>query len=472
MSSTAALAGSLALIANPQTFSGVSKYSSDMQSILVRSQQIAQIPVTALQNDQTTLKSEVTALTTLQTGIGALATAVTALGTLASAGALTASSNNTNVTASVSGKGATAGTYTIGKITSLATISTATMTNAVADPAATAVVPTDTNTLYLKAGGASVPIVLTAATNNLNGLRDAINGANAGVTASILTTSLGSYLTMSASVAGATTITLNTAADNTGTEAMTMNTTGSLAAFEVNGKAATSTTNQVSSVIPGIIFNLKGLTATDEKATITVSGTSGAVATALQTMADAYNALTTSISTLSAQGTGVLAGNQVIRSIQSLMRGLAFQQGSGTTGGINSTMDIGISLDKQGVMSVNSSTLSVMAPGQLSNVLSFIGDGTKGLSALASGLSAYSDITNGVLHQSITQDQASEQRLQDQIDNMNIRIQLAQKTQMAKLQKADAMLALLTSQQSTLSSTIQSLTYTLYGVSNSSSNTA
>lgn len=471
MSSTASLAGSLALIANPQTFSGVSKYSADMQSILVRTQQIAQIPVTALQNDQTTLKSEVTALTTLQTGVDALATAVTALGALASSGALTASSNNTNVTVSVSGAGATAGTYTIGKITSLAAVSTATMTDPIANPASTAVAPAGNNTLYLKAGGVAVPIVLTAATNNLNGLRDAINGANAGVTASILTTSLGSYLTMSASVAGATTITLNTAADNSGTEAMTMNTTGSLARFEVNGKAATSTTNQVSSVIPGVIFSLKGLTAAGETATVSVSGTSAAVATALQTMATAYNALSTSISTLSAQGTGVLAGNQVIRSIQSLMRGLAFQQGSGTTGGINSTMDIGISLDKQGVMTVNSSTLSVMSAGQLSNVLSFIGDGTKGLSSLAGGLSNYSDIKNGVLHQSIAQDQASEQRLQDQIDNMNIRIQVAQKTQMAKLQKADAMLALLGNQQSMLTSTLQSLTYTLYGVSNTSSNT-
>ena len=442
-----------------------------MQSILVRSQQIAQVPVTALQNDQATLKSEVTALTTLQTGIGTLATAITALGSLASSGALTASSSNTKVSAAISGAGATAGTYTIGNITSLAAVSTATMTNAIADPATTAVAPTDTNTLYLRAGGASVPIVLTSATNNLNGLRDAINGANAGVTASILTTSLGSYLTMTASVAGATTITLNTAADNSGAESMSMNTTGSLARFEVNGKAATATSNQVTGVIPGIELTLKGLTATDETASVAVSGTSSAVATALQTMADAYNSLTTSINSLSAQGSGVLAGTQVIRSVQSLMRGFAFYQGTGATGSVNSTMDVGISLDRNGAMSVNSSVLSVMTPGQLSNVLSFIGDGTKGLSSLANGLSEYSDITNGVIHQNITQDQASQQRLQDQIDAMNVRIQLAQKTQMAKLQAADTMLALMTNQQSMLTSTIQSLTYTLYGVSNSSSNT-
>src|SRR5664279_2689504 len=97
MSSSSSLASGLALIANPQTFTGVSKYSSDMQSILTRTQQIAQIPVTALQNDQADIKSEVTALQTLQSGIAGLASSITALGNLASAGALTASSDTAAV---------------------------------------------------------------------------------------------------------------------------------------------------------------------------------------------------------------------------------------------------------------------------------------------------------------------------------------------------------------------------------------
>jgi len=469
MGSTSSVASALALIANPQTFTGVSKYSSDMQSILTRTQQIAQVPVTALQNDQTTLKSEAAALTSLQASVGTLASAIGSLGFLASSGALTASSDDTNVGAAVSGSGATAGTYTIGNITSLASVSMATMTDAVADPASTSVAPTDTNTLYLTVGSTQTPITLTSQTNNLNGLRDAINGANAGVTASILTTSGGSYLTLTATVAGASAITLQAAPDGSGTDLMSMNNTGSLAQFEVNGKAATSTSNQVTGVIPGIALTLKATTASGEKATIAVGGNASTVATALQNVATAYNSLASSISTLTAPGTGVLAGSQVVRSVQNLMRQFAFYQGTGST---SSLMDLGVSIDKTGQMSVDTTVLSAMTPGQLSNVLNFIGDGTKGLSALSTSFTSFSDASTGVIQQSITQDQTSEQRLQDQIDAMNVRIQTAQKTEMAKLEAADALLAQLDSQQSILTSSIQSLNYTLYGTQTSSSSSS
>jgi hypothetical protein len=77
-----------------------------------------------------------------------------------------------------------------------------------------------------------------------------------------------------------------------------------------------------------------------------------------------------------------------------------------------------------------------------------------------------------VIQQDITQDQASEQTLQDQIDAMNVRIQAAQKTEMAKLEAVDALLANLSSQQSILTSSIQSLNYTLYGSSTSSSSSS
>ena len=61
-STTSSLASALATIGNTQTFSGVSTYSSDLQSILSRASQIAALPVKSLQNDQTTLKSKDAAL--------------------------------------------------------------------------------------------------------------------------------------------------------------------------------------------------------------------------------------------------------------------------------------------------------------------------------------------------------------------------------------------------------------------------
>ena len=246
---------------------------------------------------------------------------------------------------------------------------------------------------------------------------------------------------------------------------MSMNNTGALAQFEVNGKAATSTSNQVTGVIPGIALTLNATTASGENATITVGGNGSTVSSALENVATAYNSLATSISTLTEPDSGALAGSQVVRSVQNLMRQFAFYQGTGST---SSLMDLGVSLDTTGQMSVDTTALSSMTSGQLSNALNFIGDGTNGISSLATSFTAFSDGTSGVIQQNIAQDQTSEQNLQDQIDAMNVRIQTAQQAEMAKLEAADSLLAQLESQQSILTSSIQSLNYTLYGTSTSS----
>jgi flagellar hook-associated protein 2 len=459
------LASDLATISNPQTFTGVSNYSSDLQSVLSRSEQIAQIPVTALQNDQTTLQNEVTDLGKLQTAVGNMAQAITTLGNLSTGGALTATSTDSNIGVTVSGSGAVAGTYTISDVTSLASLSTATMTKGVADPTSTAVAPTDSNTLYLVAGGSPIAIQLTSKTNNLDGLEAAINAANAGVTASILTTSQGSYLTMTANQAGATNIELLTDSSDPTTNLMTMNQTGSVAQFDVNGIPATSTSNQVTGVIPGVTLSLNPATTSSESATITVAANAGPITDALQNAVNQYNALATQVATEFGANAGPLNGNSVVLEIQDLMRQFAFYTGSVGSGGVQSLSDLGISMADTGQMSLETSVISSMSSGQLASALSFIGNSTTGLGALATNFTAYSDPTSGLLQQQVTQDQTSEQNLQNQIDALNVSIAASQKTEEAKLEAADALCAQLESQQNMLTSTIQSLNYTLYGAS-------
>ncbi len=287
--------------------------------------------------------------------------------------------------------------------------------------------------------------------------------------ASIVNTSGGSFLTLTAAVAGDSILSLKAASDGSGTDLLGMTNTGSVAKFEVNGRPATSTSNQVTGVIPGVTLTLKALTTGTQTATVSVSGNAASIATALQTIVGTYNALSSSMAALTAPATGALIGSQEIRSVQNLMRGFAFYKG---TGSIGSLMDLGVSVDKFGVMSIDATKISAMTPGQLAGVMTFIGDGTTGISAQSKGLSAFSDTISGPLQQYIAQDQAGEQHLQDQIDAMNVRIQLAQQTVMAKLQAADSMLAMLTNQQSILTSSIQSLNFTLnftlYGVQTSS----
>src|SRR5579862_1554306 len=81
----------------PLAFSGVSTYSSDFQSILQRAVQIAQLPITALQNQNSTLQEQDQALTTLEAPVSALGADITALANLGSNQALSASSSNSAI---------------------------------------------------------------------------------------------------------------------------------------------------------------------------------------------------------------------------------------------------------------------------------------------------------------------------------------------------------------------------------------
>src|SRR5579862_51192 len=104
----------------PLTFTGVSSYSDDFQTILSHAAQVAQIPVTALQNKDSDVIQQKTLLSSLQSVVGDLSSSLAALGTTASSQALAAtSSDSTSVT--VTNTGATsAGSYTIDSITSAA----------------------------------------------------------------------------------------------------------------------------------------------------------------------------------------------------------------------------------------------------------------------------------------------------------------------------------------------------------------
>ena len=466
-SSASSLASNLSTVSTPQSFTGVSQYSSDLQSVLARAQQIAQIPVTALQNDQTTIQEQATALTSLQSSVGSLTSALNALGTLSANGALSGSSSDSKVGITLAGYGATPGSYTISNVSSLASDSSATMTNAVASASSTAVAPTGTNTLYLVAGNGPVAIQLTKSTNNLNGLSAAINAANAGVSASVITTSNGSYLTLNATTAGATQLQLLTDENDSSTNLMSMNQTGSLAQFDVNGKPTTATTNQVTGVIPGATINLAGTFTTNETATLTVAPNASPLESALQSVATAYNGVLSTLASQSGTSAGALAGNSILGTIRSQLSQFTFY--SGSSGSVHSLMDLGVSINEDGTMSVDNSVLAAMSPDQLGDALSFIGDGTQGLSSLAQNFDAFSNTGSGVIQQNITQDNTSIQNLTSQIDAMNIRISVSMQAETTKLEAADAALAKLETQQSTLSASIQSLDYTLYGVNTSTS---
>src|SRR5580704_7399876 len=87
----------------PITFSGVSQYSSDFQSILNRAQSIAELPLQSLESEGTNLESESSAAQSLGSAVGNLTSAVQALATLGTTGLVANSSDSNVVTAQATG---------------------------------------------------------------------------------------------------------------------------------------------------------------------------------------------------------------------------------------------------------------------------------------------------------------------------------------------------------------------------------
>lgn len=192
----------------PIAFTGVSSYSSDLQSILQRAISIAQLPGKAIQNQQTTNLSKKQALVAMDPIVANLGNALSSLGSIAANQGLVASSSDASVVSVMNTGAASAGTYTISDIKSLAAAASETSLKGYSDATTAPVSTAGQNQVELRVGSNTYQFDLTGK-NNLAGLRDAINSANAGVTASILTTGNGDYLTIAANNPGATTLTLN-----------------------------------------------------------------------------------------------------------------------------------------------------------------------------------------------------------------------------------------------------------------------
>jgi len=291
LGSSSSAASQAASIAAPIYFTGLSSFSSDFQSIIQRAVQIADIPVTNLQNEQAANTADQNALTALEPTVTALGTDVTNLGTLASTQGLSASSSDATTVSVVNTGAAAPATYTVSDITALA--SAASETSLQGYTAAQSV--STSGLVNLVVGSNTYQLNLTGSgQNNISGLAQAINNANAGVSASVLTAGSTDYLSVSANNTGATTLQLNSVApadlissNGTGTET-------SLQTYADATSTAVSATGQVQLVVGTQTYalslsatnnNLNGLaqaiTGANAGVTATVTGSAGAYSLSL-----------------------------------------------------------------------------------------------------------------------------------------------------------------------------------------------
>jgi len=442
----------------PLTLNGISQYASDFQSILNRSVQIASIPIQEQQNQQSLIENQITAASGLSAAVSAVAADLGNLGSLGTSQALTANSSDSSVvTAQVTG--ATASTsYAITNVTSVASAASESSLSSYADAAATPV--SSTGSMQLTVGSTNYPITLAAGSNNLTGLENAINNLDAGVTAQILTTSGGDYLSVSANSPGATTLQLVDDPTGSATQILTDQNQGTNTNFDLNGVSISTPQTTINNVVPGLTFTINGTTAPNETATISLSSDTSQVSSALQSFVSDYNSLAQQLTSQSGTG-GALEGDSVIFQLRGAMLQLASYNTPGST--INSLASLGVTFDQTGTASFDPSALSSLSNSQVSSVFSFLGSATTGLGALANQFSAISAPSTGSIASEINAWNTENTTLTTNISNATAQVNTMQTLLSQQLEAADAQVDQLQSQQSLLNSEVQSLNYTTYG---------
>lgn len=446
---------------SPLKFTGVSKYSSDFQTIIDRAVSIAALPARQAQNDQSDLITKKQLLVSLNTAVENVGSSLTALSKVGtSKGVSGTSSDSTKV--SINATNATApGLYNITEISSIAHAASETSLTGYASSSETAVSASGEMALIFGETGkeTTLPIHLDSSSNNLVGLRDAINNLNAGVSASILTTGSGNYLSVSSNVSGVRTLRVVENPGASETDVLTTANQGSNTVFKLNGVQVTKSSTLINDVVPGVSFSVLAKTATDETVSITLESDRSKISSGLKSLVTAYNTAMAQVNAQIGENAGMLSGDMLIHTVQTDLRAIMNYSG---TGSVKSLADLGIELDRTGTMSFNEDTFSALSSTNIDDAFSLLGD-TTGFGGLAAKFNSLSDPVTGLIKLQQNQYDTTDKRLQSQIDELSTRITNMQAALASKLEVADQLLASLDTQQTMLTANIDSLNYTLYG---------
>lgn len=346
----------------------------------------------AITKQETATQSRLSGLGTLKSALSTFQTTVQKLKDGSAFKATQAVSSNESVLKVTAGVGSVAGTHSV-KVTQLAkaqqSVTAAEYTNsaaAVADAGGTLdfTFPTgSTKTAF--------SITVDSTNNTLARIRDAINSSasNNGITASIInvdsTVTPGTTVSKlvftakdSGSINGFTLTTTGGDAGldklNTATSANYSTTSAADAIISIDGQTATRSTNSMTDVIQGVTLDLQSLQSpTDTPVNVNVSLDSTAINKTITDFVSGYNTFRTATSNLSKQGAssgsnGTLVGDSTLLSITSKLRQDTTNTISSATSSYNSLAMIGISIDKDGVMSLDSTKLSTALSANLSSV--------------------------------------------------------------------------------------------------------
>jgi flagellar hook-associated protein 2 len=250
-------------------------------------------------------------------------------------------------------------------------------------------------------------VTVNSTNNTLSQLAASINTQNAGVNASVIQDSNGYRLALVSTASGAPgDLTIS---GNTTSLGFTKAVTGTNASLVVDGIPISSASNTVSNVISGVTLNL-GSPAPNTPVTVNVNPDNSQVSSAINTFVSAYNTVINDINTQfnvasDGSGGGPLETDNSLRDVQNQLLGAIAYSVSGNSGLVN-LASIGVNLNNDGTLSVDSSTLNSALSSNFSAVQNLLQSPTNGFAQnLSTVLSNVNSPGTGILSldsQSIT----------------------------------------------------------------------
>jgi flagellar hook-associated protein 2 len=372
----------------------------DINGIISKLMQVEAQPLAKLATKEASHQAKLSAFGTLKSALSSFQSAFSTLNEVSKFDAMSITSSGKEiVTASVSGN-AVAGTFDV-KVTQLAqaqTIATAgqaSMTAPIGSGAATTIniqfgtIGDDEdplrdpfkfeNGVYTgakftqDAAQTSKSITIDSSNNTLQGIRDAINKANLGVTASLVSDGSATphHLVLTSSKTGAAS-SMKVSVDGDSTlkglltydpgkdagQALTQSRAGQNTLLTVNGIAVSSASTTVTDAIQGVTLNaLKA-----ESSTITVTKDTASTQASISGMVKAYNELNKTVKTLTAydattKQAGILLGDSATRQIQTEIRSMLSSPLKDASGAYSNLSQIGLTFQVDGTMVLDSGKL-------------------------------------------------------------------------------------------------------------------
>jgi flagellar hook-associated protein 2 len=414
--------------------------SLDVNSIVSQLMTIEQQPLTALAKQEASYQAKLSAFGTIKSSLTSFQSTMSSLSYLSSFQALKATSSDTTVLTGSASSTAVAGTYTI-QTTKLAQ---AQSLYATGQASATAAIGTGANTIVTFEFGTTTGTVtngkydpgavflldanqptgsatITSSNNSLQGIRDAINNAKLGVTATIVNdgsalpnrlvitdNSTGAIKSMRISVAGDATLHDLLAFDPASTalvdQRLTQSQLAQDAALTVNGIGITSASNNVSGAIQGVSLSLAKI----GSSSLSVASDTAAVQASIQSFVTAYNEINSTIAKLTAYDAtakkgAVLQGDFAAVNIQTRIRSTLTTSLTGLTGGLTNLSQIGVSFQKDGTLTLDSTKLQNAIASNFSDIAGLFAVVGKATDSLVSYAGSTSNTQPGTYAVNVTQ---------------------------------------------------------------------